>query len=82
MRRAMGKRRAPCPAPNATVASRMVDVALLGVAAACFAFAGERSADLEERVPIFVFVSLIKYLWGFMRHVILFVTDIDVRVTK
>ena len=56
MRRPMGKGRASCPAPNATVASR----ALLGVAAAGFAFAGERDADLEERAPIFfvVFICL------------------------
>ena len=56
MRRPMGMGRASCPAPNATVASR----ALLGVAAAGFAFAGERDADLEERAPIFfvVFICL------------------------
>ena len=58
MRRAMGTRRAPCPAPNTTVASRMIDAALLGVAAAGFVFAGERSADLEEWVLIFLFFYL------------------------
>ena len=62
MRRSMGRRRAPYPAANATVESRMFDVALLGVAAAGIGFAGEHGAGLEERVPI-VFFFLQKKMW-------------------
>ena len=36
----------------------MVDAALLGVAAAGVAFAGERDVDLEERVPICFFLQI------------------------
>ena len=58
MRRSMGRRRAPYPAANATVESRMFDVALLGVAAAGFGFAGEHGALwLEKRVSIVFFLA-------------------------
>ena len=72
MRRLMGTRRIPYAAPNTTLASRMIDVAsvsggvaapsrsaggaLLGVVAAGFSFAGERSADLKKLVTFFFIV--------------------------